>query len=59
MDIVVPARMHCAADIGFRGAAFDSRVKAKANRKAMWDRLVVSGFAYRVFQGQTIELDHV
>ena len=57
MDVVVLAHMQFAANIMFRGAAFDFRVKAKANRKAMWDRLFVRGFAYRVFRGKTIELD--
>jgi hypothetical protein len=58
MDVVVLARPQFAANITFRGAACDFSVRAKANRKAMWDRLFFSGFAYRVFPGKTIELDH-
>ena len=58
MDVVVLARMQFAANVTFRGAAFDFSVKAKANRKAMWHRLSIKGFAYRVFRGKTIELDY-
>jgi len=57
MDVVVFAPMQFAANIAFRGAAFDVSVKAKADRKAMWRHLFVKGFAYRVFRGKTIELD--
>jgi len=57
MDVVVLARMPFATNITFRGAALD--FKAEANRKAMWDRWLVGGFAYRVFRGKTIESDHV
>ena len=58
MDFVVLARMQFAANITFRGAAFDFGVKAKASRKAMWDRFSIRGFGYRVFRGKTIELNH-
>jgi cytochrome bd-type quinol oxidase subunit 2 len=58
MDGVVLARTQFAANLMFRGAAFDFSVQAKANRKAMSDRLFFGGFAYRVFRGKTIELDH-
>ena len=56
MDVVVLARMQFAANFTFRGAAFDFSVEAKADRKAMSDRLFI-GFSYRVFRGKTIELD--
>ena len=57
MNVVVLARMQFAANITFRGAAFDFSVEAKANQETMADHLFVKGFAYRVFRGKTIQLD--
>jgi hypothetical protein len=54
---VVRARMQLAADFTFRDAAFEFS-RAKAPQEAIWDRLFFTGFAYRVFEGEAIELDY-